>query len=59
VFGPDARGAVALVDTSARLVRASELSAPFPPGEGEWPGTWSDGRPGIHTFDGVFGRDLQ
>lgn len=55
----DARGAVALVDASARFVRVEDLTTPFPPGEGEWPGSWSSGCPGIHTVDGVFGRDLK
>lgn len=52
-------GVIALTDASARLIARDKLSAPFPPGEGEWPGSWSTGRPGIHTIDGVFGRDIQ
>lgn len=51
-------GAIALVDASARHVGIGDLTAPFPPGEGDWPGTWSSGRPGVHTVDGVFGRDI-
>lgn len=51
-------GVIALVDTSARHVDRSDLTAPFPPGEGEWPGTWSSGRPAIHTVNGVLGRDI-
>lgn len=53
-----ARGVVALVDASARITHPSEMNAPLASGEGEWPGTWSDGRVGIHTVDGVRGRDI-
>lgn len=58
-FGLDGPGAMALADGSARAVGRDALAEPFPPGEGEWPGTWSSGRPGVHTVDGVFGRDLR
>lgn len=54
---PDA-GVIALVDSSARTIRTSEMRTPLDSGEGEWPGTWSSGRFGIHTVDGVRGRDL-
>jgi prepilin-type N-terminal cleavage/methylation domain-containing protein len=57
VSPPDA-GVIALVDTSARTIRTSEMRTPLDSGEGEWPGTWSSGRFGIHTVDGVRGRDL-
>lgn len=50
---------MALVDGSARFLGVEDLAAPFPPGEGEWPGSWMSGRTGIHTVDGVFGRDLR
>lgn len=51
-------GVIALTDASASFIDRNKIAAPFPPGEGDWPGTWSSGRPGIHTVDGVFGRDI-
>lgn len=53
------RGVIALVDGSARETSRSDIAAPFPPGDGEWPGSWSSGRRGVHTVDGVFGRDIR
>ncbi len=52
-------GVIALADTSARFIHRDEIANPFLPGEGEWPGSWTFGRPGIHTVDGIFGRDIQ
>jgi len=52
-------GVIALTDASARFIQRDDLAAPFPLGEGEWPGSWSSGRLGIHTVDGVFGRDIK
>ncbi len=53
-------GVVCLVDLSARMVVDLDLERPFPPGEGNWPGTFnSRGRPGIHTVDGILGKDIK
>jgi len=52
-------GVIALTDGSAQFIARSDIADPFPPGEGEWPGSLTFGRPGIHTVDGIFGRDIQ
>lgn len=60
VFAAEGWTAFALCDGSARLVAFNALNSPHPTGEGEYPGTWNVfGSPGIHTVDGVHGRDLQ
>jgi prepilin-type N-terminal cleavage/methylation domain-containing protein len=51
---------VSLLDGSARLVRRSEFEPPYPKGEGGWRGSaWDWGFPGLHTVDGVAGRDIR
>jgi prepilin-type N-terminal cleavage/methylation domain-containing protein len=52
-------GVMAMADGSARAIARTDVLEPFPPGEGDWPGTWSSGRPGVHTVEGVFGRDVR
>ena len=52
------KGVIAMVDTSASARHPQDMSGPLPDGEGNWPGTWSSGRVGIHTIDGINGRDI-
>lgn len=59
VYNADGVAALALCDGSARRIDLTDLLAPMPSGEGDYPGTWSTmGAPAIHTLDGVHGRDL-
>lgn len=49
---------MASVDGAAASFRLSELSRPYPNGEGDWPGSFHTvGWKGMHTIDGVRGRD--
>lgn len=59
MFGSDAPAAIALTDGSARQLPRTDMNAPVVSGEGEYPGTWNVvGSPGIHTVQGVLGRDI-
>lgn len=51
---------IGFADGHARSYPRSKLTAPYPGGEGIWPGTtWGIGQPVIHTIDGVRGRDVE
>lgn len=58
--GSNASAAIALTDGSARQLRLSDMTTPMRSGEGDFPGTFNlIGSPGIHTLEGVFGRDIK
>lgn len=50
-----------LSDASARMTTMRSLAAPYPGGEGSWPGSelGPPGYPVMHTRDGVRGRDVR
>lgn len=59
VFGSDGFSVFALSDGSAMRVSLNEVAPPHRTGEGEYPGTANVvGFPGIHTINGIYGRDV-
>jgi len=51
---------IGYVDGSTRLTQFEHISAPYPTGDGDWPGSWFGfGIRLMHTIDGVRGRDVR
>lgn len=59
VYGAAGVSVFALCDGSAMRIKLNEIAPPHRTGEGDYPGTANVvGFPGVHTKDGVLGRDI-
>lgn len=59
-WSPDIQRPLGFCDGSARVVHASQMRPAYRNANGNWPGSTLMGRgiPGMHTVDGVHGRDI-